>query len=171
MAVDDVVVRVGELSGASGRRIPLVEITGGEPLLQPDAVVLTERLIAGGYTVLVETSGERLVGDLPEAAVKIVDVKCPGSGECGSFNRDNLSSVDGKDEFKFVIADEADYKWAREFVRESRLDGLVRAVHFSPVTDALDPRLLSEWILRDGLPVRVNLQLHKIIWDPAARGV
>ena len=171
MSVEDVAVRVGELSGVSERRIPLVEITGGEPLLQPDAIPLAERLIADGYTVLVETSGERFVGGLPKAAVKIVDVKCPGSGEGGTFNRENLAVVDEKDEFKFVIADETDYLWAREFIRENRLDELVCAVHFSPVTDALDPRLLSEWILRDGLPVRVNLQLHKIIWDPATRGV
>ncbi len=171
MTVDDVLVRVGELSGVSGQRIPLVEITGGEPLLQPEVVPLAGRLIAGGYTVLVETSGERFVGDLPRAAIKIVDVKCPGSGEGGTFNRDNLTAVDDKDEFKFVIADETDYEWARDFVRENQLSVLARAVHFSPVQDELDPRLLSEWILRDRLPVRVNLQLHKIIWDPAARGV
>ena len=171
MSVDEVVERVRALRGEEGAPISLVELTGGEPLLQPEAVPLAEKLLGEGFTVLVETSGERFVGDLPREAVKIVDVKCPGSGEGGTFRPDNLNVLDKKDEIKFVIGDEEDYLWAREFVREHRLADRVKAVHFSPVFDELASGTLSEWILRDRLPVRVNLQLHKFIWDPATRGV
>ena len=189
MSLEDVVARVHELSGglASDGRIPtepnereilLVELTGGEPLLQPDAVGLARRLMAENYTVLVETSGERFVGILPQEVVKIVDVKCPDSGEGGTFLLDNLNAVDSKDEVKFVIASRRDYEFARDFSSEHNLARRVRQVLFSPVFpdpngswSGLDARLLAEWILADRLPVRLGLQLHKFIWRPSTRGV
>ena len=191
MSLDDVVERVHELSGAAAsaadahappdsdkREILLVELTGGEPLLQPDAVGLAQRLLAENYTVLVETSGERFVGILPESVVKIVDVKCPDSGEGGTFLLDNLKAMDSKDEVKFVIASRRDYEFARDFSTEHHLARRVRQVLFSPVFpdpngswSGLDARLLAEWILADRLPVRLGLQLHKFIWHPTTRGV
>jgi len=165
-------------SSAQARPIRLVEITGGEPLLQPEVIPLAERLLATGYTVLVETSGQRFIGRLPQEVVKIVDVKCPDSGEGNSFDPANLDALDGKDEIKFVIASRRDYEFAREFTREHRLADRVHQVLFSPVTadpdggwTGLDPRELAEWILADGLEVRLGLQLHKFIWDPRMRGV
>lgn len=178
LTVDEVLARVRELSGSNGNRAPLVELTGGEPLLQPESVTLAERLVGEGYTVLVETSGERPVESLPRAVVKIVDVKCPDSGEGGTFRRENLRALDSKDEVKFVIASRRDYEFARDFVAQNNLSGQVRQVLFSPVFadpagawPGLDASQLSEWILKDHLPVRLSLQLHKFIWDPATRGV
>ena len=185
MTVDEVLQRVGEFaqpeSRSAGEAAPapsFVELTGGEPLLQPEAVSLAERLIAAGYSVLVETSGERFVGNLPREVIKIVDVKCPDSGEGGTFRLDNLDVIDGKDEVKFVIATRRDYEFARDFTRSHNLAGRVRQVLFSPVFadpkgawPGLDARQLAEWILGDRLPVRLGLQLHKFIWDPATKGV
>ncbi len=183
MSVDEVLGRVGELSrpsdanGGDGR-ISLVEMTGGEPLLQPEVHPLMERLLAGGYTVLVETSGERPIAALPREVVKIVDVKCPDSGEAGTFRMENLGELDQKDEIKFVLASRRDYEFARDFTREHGLNRRVRQVLFSPVHAdpagawaGLEAGQVAEWILADGLPVRLGLQLHKFIWDPAARGV
>lgn len=162
----------------------LVEITGGEPMLQErELIPLMERLLSLGYTLLLETSGERDLKGVPPAVHKIVDVKCPGSGEGGTFNARNLDFLTRQDEVKFVLADRADYEFARGFTREHHLDQKVNAVLFSPVflkspsqrRDAsnceLDPRLLAEWILEDKLKVRLGLQIHKFIWEPAAKGV
>jgi 7-carboxy-7-deazaguanine synthase len=188
MNVDEVIARVGDLSGASpdgsdgssgsAQRISLVELTGGEPLLQPDVVPLAERLLAAGYTVLIETSGERRVGELPREVVKIVDVKCPDSGEADTFRMENLEALDSKDEIKFVISSRRDYEFAREFTARHGLADRVRQVIFSPVHadpegswPGLAARELSDWILADRLPVRLGLQLHKFIWHPATRGV
>lgn len=195
MHLDDVLGRIrelsrGELPDARGSgdarvaapaqqgRVSLVELTGGEPLLQPEAVHLAERLAAENYTVLVETSGERYVGSLPQAVVKIVDVKCPDSGEGGTFLLDNLNAIDGKDEMKFVIASRRDYEFAKDFSARHDLPRRVRQVLFSPVFpdpngswSGLDARQLAEWILTDGLAVRLGLQLHKFIWHPSTRGV
>jgi len=175
MSIDDVMARVAELAGGSAA---LVELTGGEPLLQPDATPLAERLLAAGHTVLIETSGERPIGALPREVVKIVDVKCPDSGEGGTFRMENLEALDGKDEVKFVIAGRRDYEFAREFTMQHGLAGRVRQVLFSPVFadpkgawQELEARLLAEWILADRLPVRLGLQLHKFIWDPSTQGV
>ncbi|HUS20034.1 MAG TPA: radical SAM protein [Terriglobales bacterium] len=164
--------------------VKLVEITGGEPMLQVREVVpLMERLISMGYTVLLETSGERPLAAVPKEVHKIVDVKCPGSGEGASFDPGNLSSLSRTDEMKFVISDRQDYEFARTFVREHGLESKVGAVLFSPAfrkdagpaRDAanclLDPRVLVEWILAEGLNVRVGLQMHKFIWDPVTKGV
>jgi len=178
MSMEDVLARVNELAGAGANRIPLVELTGGEPLLQPEILPLSEKLLAADYTVLIETSGERFVGNLPKEVIKIVDVKCPDSGEGGTFDMNNLAAVDGKDEFKFVIASRRDYEFARDFTREHDLAARVRQVIFSPVFadpegkwSAMDARALADWILSDRLPVRLGLQLHKFIWDPAMKGV
>jgi len=165
MAVVDVLTQVRQRGGR------LVEITGGEPLLQKDVVPLAEQLLAEGYRVLVETSGERYVGCLPRRVVKIVDVKCPGSGESEKFRFENLEALERKDQIKFVILDENDYHYARQFLTDHRLHGCVDEVIFSPVFGEMQPRRLAEWILRDGLEVRLGLQLHKFIWDPDARGV
>jgi len=146
--------------------------------LQPETITLAQRLIADGYTVLIETSGERSLGELPSEVVKIMDVKCPDSGEGGTFRMENLAAVDQKDEVKFVIASRQDYEFARDFVSDHDLSRRVRQVLFSPVFadpegswPGLDARVLSEWILSDRLPVRLGLQLHKFIWHPATKGV
>ncbi len=165
MAPDEVLDRVRKLGGK------MVELTGGEPLLQKETVGLADSLLAEGYRVLIETSGERFVGDLARPVVKIVDVKCPGSGESGKFNPANLDVLEPKDQIKFVVLDERDYLYARDFMEKHRLAGLVDEIIFSPVFGQLPPIQLAEWILRDNLPVRVGLQIHKFIWDPETRGV
>jgi 7-carboxy-7-deazaguanine synthase len=177
-SIDEVLAAVDSLAGPGTGRLPLVEITGGEPLLQPETPVLAEKLLAAGYTVMIETSGERFVGGLPRAVIKIVDVKCPDSGEAGTFDRANLDALDGGDEIKFVISSRRDYEFAREFTKRNRLAERVRQVLFSPVFPdpagawvGLSARELTEWILADGLSVRLGLQLHKFIWDPATKGV
>lgn len=178
MTLDEVVVRARELAGLVATRIPLVEITGGEPLLQRETPELASRLLAEGFTVMIETSGERFVGILPPEVIKIVDVKCPDSGEPGTFDITNLDAIGKNDEIKFVISTRRDYEFARDFTREHQLAEHVAEVLFSPVFpdpegkwQGLNARDLSEWILDDGLPVRLGLQLHKFIWDPATKGV
>jgi 7-carboxy-7-deazaguanine synthase len=180
MALQEVLDRVEQLSPAGG----LVEITGGEPMLQQREVVpLMESLLNSGFSVLLETSGERPLESVPKAVVKIVDVKCPNSGASDSFRLQNLDTLDSKDEVKFVISNRADYEFAREFVAEYVLDRRVNAVLFSPAFAknasgsrdtshcCLDPRELAEWMLADNVPARLGLQLHKFIWDPALKGV
>ena len=177
MSVAEVVERVEALRGSAVGG-PLVELTGGEPLLQQDIYPLAERLLAAGYVVLIETSGERFIGQLPEAVIKIVDVKCPDSGEPETFDVRNLKELTNRDEVKFVVSSRRDYEFARDFMREHRLAGRVKEVLFSPVHEdpggkwkGLEPRALVEWMLADGVPARLGLQLHKIVWDPALRGV
>ena len=178
MSTDEVEQQVAKLAPGG-----LVEITGGEPMLQErELVPLMERLLARGYTLLLETSGERPLENVPLTVHKIVDVKCPGSGEGGSFRLSNLATLTRNDEVKFVLSDRADYEYARAFVREHGLANKARVL-FSPAflkeptheRDAsncrLDPRLLAEWILEDGLNVRLSLQIHKFIWEPATKGV
>jgi 7-carboxy-7-deazaguanine synthase len=181
MAIEDVLDRVNTLTGrseASPSAVSVVELTGGEPLLQPEIYPLTKQLLAAGFTVLIETSGERFIGDLPPEVIRIVDVKCPDSGEPSTFDLGNLAQLNHKDEVKFVISSRTDYEFARDFTREHKLEQRVNAVLFSPVHDdpngkwqGLEPRALVDWILEDGLTVRLGLQLHKIVWDPAMRGV
>jgi 7-carboxy-7-deazaguanine synthase len=162
----------------------LVEFTGGEPMLQErELVPLMDRLLSRGYTLLLETSGERPLENVPPAVHKIVDVKCPGSGESGTFRMSNLAAITAADEVKFVLADRADYEFARDFVRQHGLEHKAGGVLFSPVffknpsperdtsNCQLDPRLLAEWILEDDLSVRLGLQIHKFIWQPASKGV
>jgi 7-carboxy-7-deazaguanine synthase len=184
MSVEEVVSRVDELAsragGAAGAQTgaPLVELTGGEPLLQEEIYPLAEKLLAAGYTVMIETSGERFIGQLPQEVIKIVDVKCPDSGEPDTFNMANLEALSAEDEVKFVLSTRRDYEFAREFTARHGLPARVKQVLFSPVFEdpqgkwpGLEPRALVEWILADGLPVRLGLQLHKFIWDPATKGV
>ena len=165
MALEDVVRDV------ESRGTKLVEITGGEPLLQKEVYPLMQALLDRGFEVLLETGGHVPLTRVPPAVKKIVDIKCPGSGEADRNHWDNLQMVAAEDEIKFVIADRADYDYARRVVAEHGLDRRVRAVHFSPVHGVLDPKLLAEWVIADHTPVRVQLQLHKYIWSPTTRGV
>jgi 7-carboxy-7-deazaguanine synthase len=188
MSLDEVVAEVQRLSPPSGvSTVPtgrLVEITGGEPMLQEREVVpLMERLLDNGYTILLETSGERPLTGVPGKVVKIVDVKCPASAESGTFLMENLELLTRQDELKFVLADRGDYDFARDFIRSYHPENRVAAVILSPAflktatgtRDAsqclLDPRILAEWILQDALPVRLGLQIHKFVWDPLTKGV
>jgi 7-carboxy-7-deazaguanine synthase len=164
-SLDDVVAEV------EGYGCPLVEITGGEPLLQEDVYPLMDRLVSGGRTVMLETGGHRPIARVPRAVVKIVDVKCPGSGEAARNDWSNLEALAPHDELKFVVAHRADYEFAREVIERLSLASRCAAVLLSPVHGVLEPRQLSEWILADRLPVRLQLQIHKLIWSPGMRGV
>jgi 7-carboxy-7-deazaguanine synthase len=180
MSLEQVFEEVETLSSRPG----LVEITGGEPMLQErELVPLMQRMVEAGYKVLLETSGERLLARVPAGVVKIVDVKCPGSSEGDTFNIENLESLQAHDEVKFVISGRGDYEFARDFTGRHDLAQRVNAVLFSPAfnksasgpRDAsnclLDPRELAEWMLEDNVPARMGLQIHKLIWDPALKGV
>jgi 7-carboxy-7-deazaguanine synthase len=150
---------------------PLVEVTGGEPLLQEEVYPLMERLLAAGRTVLLETGGHRPIARVPRAVIKIVDVKCPASGEADRNDWNNLQALAPHDEVKFVIQDRNDYEFARDVVRRHGLPGRCGAIMFSPVHGVLDPRILSEWMLADEVPARLQLQMHKYIWPHETRGV
>jgi len=176
-AVLDEVMRLSPNGG-------LVEITGGEPMLQErELLPLMRQLLEAGYRVLLETSGERPLERVPAEVIKIVDVKCPNSGEPDTFHIENLETLTVHDEVKFVLSGRADYEFARDFTHRHRLAERVNAVLFSPAfrKDAtgardsshclLDPRELAEWMLADDVPARLGLQLHKYIWDPAVKGV
>lgn len=165
MSLDDVLAEVERYD------CDTVELTGGEPLLQKDVYPLMQRLLDRGKTVLVETGGHVSLEQIPPAVHTIMDVKCPGSGEAHTTDWRNLSRLDANDEVKFVIKDRADYEYACDVLRRHGLERTVGAVLFSPVHGVLDPRVLSEWVLADRLPVRVQLQVHKYIWSPETRGV
>jgi len=180
MALQEVLTEVARLSPTGG----LVEITGGEPMLQEREVIpLMEQLLDADYQVLLETSGERPLARVPKQVIKIVDVKCPLSGEPNTFAPGNLKALQHHDELKFVLAGRTDYEFARDFILHHRLAERVRAILFSPAFEKnasgardtshcqLDPQELAEWILADNLPVRLSLQIHKLIWDPAAKRV
>ena len=170
MTLDDIIARVDSI----GTR--LVEVTGGEPLAHRNAFLLVSRLLDLGYTVLVETSGAIDVSPLDARAHKIMDLKCPGSGEAARNLWSNLAHLTARDEVKFVIADRADYEWAVAAILEHGLDdrvraGGLRALLFSPVWESMNFQELAEWVLKDGLPVRVQIQLHKVIWGANVAGV
>jgi 7-carboxy-7-deazaguanine synthase len=180
MAANEIMEEVRRLGPDGG----LVEITGGEPMLQEREVVpLMQTLLDEGYRVLLETSGERPLARVPKDVVKIVDVKCPNSGEADTFHMENLNTLTAHDEIKFVLNSRADYDFARDFAAKHRLIERVNAVLFSPAfrKDAtgsrdsshclLDPQQLAEWMIADNIPARLSLQLHKFIWDPAVKGV
>jgi 7-carboxy-7-deazaguanine synthase len=163
--VEDVLVDVDRFD------CPLVEVTGGEPLLQEDVYPLLQALIDRGKTVLLETGGHRSTARVPAAVVTILDIKCPGSGEAEKNHWANLEQLRATDEVKFVIKDRADYEYARDVVMRHNLDSRCNAVLFSPVHGVQSARELAEWILADRLPVRLQLQAHKFVWDPQTRGV
>jgi 7-carboxy-7-deazaguanine synthase len=180
MTLEEVQAEVESLSAPGG----LIEITGGEPMLQErELVPLMQHLFDSGYKVLLETSGERPLERVPAGVVKIVDVKCPGSDEGDTFHMENLETLTQRDEVKFVITDRRDYEFARDFTLSHNLPACVNAVLFSPAfskqasgaRDAsnclLDPQELAEWMLEDNVPARLGLQIHKLIWDPAMKGV
>lgn len=179
LSEDEVVAEIDKLAP-----VKLIEFTGGEPLLQEREVVpLMHRLLRDGYELMIETSGERPVENVPKAVHKIIDVKCPGSGEAGRFRMTNLASLTERDEVKFVIANRDDYEYAREFIRSNALEGRAGAILLSPAFSKtpsperttenclLDPRELVEWMLADGLIARLSLQIHKYIWEPQKKGV
>lgn len=180
MPLQEVLGEVARLSPSGG----LVEITGGEPMLQEREVIpLMEQLLEADYKVLLETSGERVLSRVPKDVIKIVDVKCPHSGEADTFALENLKSLRPHDELKFVLTDRVDYEFARDFIVAHELADRVNAILFSPAFEKaasgsrdtshcqLDPQQLAEWILADNTPARLSLQIHKLIWDPAAKGV
>jgi 7-carboxy-7-deazaguanine synthase len=180
LSMEEVLDEVLQLSPGGG----LVEITGGEPMLQDrELVPLMQRLLEHDYTVLLETSGERPLERVPPAVVKIVDVKCPDSGEGDTFRLENVEVLNHRDEIKFVLSSRNDYEFARNFVIRHSLSAKVNAVLFSPAFRKeasgarnsshclLDPQELAEWMIADNVPARLGLQLHKFIWDPATKGV
>ena len=150
----------------------LVEITGGEPLAQKSCIPLAEALVKAGYTVLIETSGSLPIADLPEAVVRIMDLKCPDSGECDKNYWPNMEALSPtRDEVKFVIASERDYCWTRDVIREWRLDKRCKDILLSPVFGEVNPQDIVRWMLEDQLPARFQLQMHKFIWPPDQKGV
>ena len=163
--VEDVVREVAEVG------CDLVEVTGGEPLLQDDVYPLMEALLAQGRTVLLETGGHRSTERVPEAVVTILDVKCPASGESHRNLWENLGRLRPHDEVKFVVQDRVDYEYARDVIARHGLAGRAAAIHLSPVHGVLPPAELAAWVLADRLPARVQLQVHKLIWSPDTRGV
>jgi len=165
MTVDDVLARVDDYG------CDLVEITGGEPLLQRDVYPLMEQLLASGKTVMVETGGHLSITRVPSDVIRIMDVKCPGSGESAKNHWENLDVLTAHDEVKFVIRDRTDYQFAKEVVEQHRLADRTAAVLFSPVHGVLPSKDLAAWILADRLPVRLQPQAHKFIWDANTRGV
>jgi 7-carboxy-7-deazaguanine synthase len=164
MSIDEVMVEIRRLG------LSAVALTGGEPMLQLETPALAERLVREGFRVTLETSGAHSLAHLPSAVIRIVDIKTPGSGEVERNFWDVLHGLRPQDAIKFVLCDEADYLWSAEVVRTRSLLGRAELL-FSPATGKLNPRDLAVWILRDRLPVRMNLQLHKYIWGVTARGV
>jgi 7-carboxy-7-deazaguanine synthase len=165
MTLTDIVEKVAEYD------CNLVEVTGGEPLLQENCGPLAQTLIDRGYTVLCETSGGLPIDTLPDACIKIMDLKCPGSGEEAKNDWTNIDRLSLKDEVKFVIKDRADYEWSRDAVGQHDLANRCKSVLFSPVFGEVDSQALVQWILDDHLPVRFQLQMHKFIWPPDTTGV
>jgi 7-carboxy-7-deazaguanine synthase len=166
MEINDVLKRVASY------KCPLVEVTGGEPLIQKETPSLIHNLLEAGHEVLLETNGSQDIGQVDERCVKIMDIKCPTSGEEGKSDLKNLALLADTDEIKFVIGYRGDYDYAKKILNSMDLKpSPISRVHFSPVFGKMDPGLLAKWILADHLDVRLHLQIHKIIWDPEKRGV
>ena len=165
MTLDAIMAEVEKLDCA------LVEITGGEPLLQPGTPLLAQRLQRAGKTVLVETSGERPIETLPDGVIRIMDLKCPDSGESERNRLENIAHLQPRDEIKFVLASRRDYEFARDKIREHNLGARVNSVLLSVVFGKLQPVQVVDWMLEDQLPARFQLQMHKFIWDPLKKGV
>ena len=179
LSEDEIVAEISKLAP-----VKLIEFTGGEPLLQErELIPLMQRLLAQGYELMIETSGERPIDNVPRSVHKIVDVKCPGSGESGRFRMTNLASLTERDELKFVIANRDDYEFTRDFIRANAVEARGVQILLSPAFSKtpslerstanclLDPRELVEWMLADGLKARLSLQIHKYIWEPQKKGV
>jgi 7-carboxy-7-deazaguanine synthase len=164
MTLDEILAEVARLGA------PLVLLTGGEPMLQKELPALAARLLEGGYRVMIETSGAHPLDALPADVVRIVDVKTPGSGESHRMRWEALDGLRPRDAAKFVLTSEDDYRWATDVIRERRLAERTEVL-LSPMHGRLPPEQLVSWMLRDRLPVRLNLQIHKYIWSPDARGV
>jgi 7-carboxy-7-deazaguanine synthase len=166
LEIKDIIAQV------SSHKCPLVEVTGGEPLIQKQTPFLVKILVEKGYTVLVETNGSQDISQIDERCIRILDIKCPSSGEEENNDLENLRRLTDKDEIKFVIGGREDYEFAKNILEYQGRSPFIRnLVHFSPLFEKIEPRLLAEWILEDCLDVRLHVQLHKIIWDPAQRGV
>ena len=165
LEIPEILVRV------KAHRCPLVEVTGGEPLIQEETPALISRLLQEGFTVLMETNGSIEISRVDPRCVRVVDIKCPSSGQMDCNDWENLDRLSNRDELKFVIGHRDDYQYARQVLGTMRHPIGAGRVNFSPVFGVLDSRILAEWILADHLEVRLNLQLHKIIWDPEQRGV
>ena len=165
MSVDEVLEQVMRYG------CPLVEVTGGEPLLQRDVYPLMDRLLAAGRTVMLETGGHLSIDQVPTGVIRIVDVKCPGSGETARNHWENLNLLTPRDEVKFVIRDRRDYEFARDVIGRHALASRCAAVLLSPVHDVLTPSDLAAWLLEDRLTARLQLQTHKYIWGADVRGV
>lgn len=165
MTLDAILAEVTEAD------LPIVEVTGGEPLLQKAVYPLMEALLERDRPVLLETSGAVSIKDVPPGVYKIVDMKAPGSGEVAQNHYENLDLVQPHDEVKFVIADRPDYEWSAEITRKHALAGRVQAVTFSPVHGELDAADLAQWLVEDHLPVRLGMQMHKFIWPGIEKGV
>ncbi len=163
MSLDAILAKVREID------LELVELTGGEPLIQPASIPLMQALVDDDFTVLLETNGALDLSNVPDEVMKIMDVKCPSSGMSGKNVPKNVDFLGGHDEVKFVMADRADYEWARATVKGNRKFEHVHAVHFTPVAGRLDLATLADWILADKLEVRLGFQLHKLIWGPETR--
>jgi 7-carboxy-7-deazaguanine synthase len=149
---------------------PLVEITGGEPLLQPEVLPLMTRLADSGFEVLLETGGHRDISNVDSRVQRIMDIKCPSSGEADAHRLENLTHLRSTDQIKFVVGDRADYEFAKEMIAANNLT--IRCpVLLSPVFGTIEPKTLAQWVLDDHLPVRMQLQMHKYIWPPDMRGV
>jgi len=159
------------IEAVSAHGVPLVEITGGEPLLQPETPELIDRLLADGFEVLMETNGSFDIGRVNAACVKIVDIKCPASGESHTTDLTNLDRLGSRDEIKFVLSGRNDYEYARDLIREHETALAGHPVLMSTVAGVLSPAQLAQWILEDRLDVRLQLQLHKFIWPETMRGV
>jgi len=164
-------LRADVLEKALSFGTPLVELTGGEPLLQPGAIPLLRELCDAGRTVLLETSGERDISGVDPRVHRIMDLKAPGSDESHGNRWENIEHLTQRDEVKVVLADRADYDWAKGVIEEHSLTDRVNAVLLSCVWGELDPKELVQWVLEDRLPVRVQIQMHKVIWDADTQGV
>jgi len=164
-AVEDILREVLETG------CPLVEVTGGEPLLQRNVLPLMTALCDAGRTVLIETSGAHDISKIDPRVHRIMDLKCPDSGECARNLFENIPHLTKRDEVKFVIGSRGDYEWSRAQIAEHRLDERCGCVLLSPVFDRIEPRDIVDWMLADRVPARFQLQMHKMIWEPRARGV
>jgi 7-carboxy-7-deazaguanine synthase len=165
MSVEEIILEIGKFSP-----VKLVEITGGEPLLQQEVFSLMAQLIQRDYSILLETNGSISLKDVPEQVIKIVDIKCPTSGYSDTFLEDNIHYIErSKDEIKFVLMNRADYEWVKDRIEKFELSGY--KVILSPVFSSLEPKQLAHWVITDKLNVRIQLQMHKYIWEPETRGV